>query len=92
MEGANQSVSHSSDLDVGMDVKMNCWGDDTRPTGKERSGRGVCRGRNTGGEKKNWRERTARVEDRGPNPRVDAHVGPSEVEGPHRVRRVYTAA
>jgi hypothetical protein len=37
-------------------------------------------------------ERTARVKDRGPNPRVDAHIGPCEVEWPHRVRRVYAAA
>jgi hypothetical protein len=45
-----------------------------------------------GGRKRGGRKRTAGVEDRGPNPRIDAHVGPSEVERPHRVRRMYAAA
>lgn len=43
------------------------------------------------GEEENW-TRTSRVEHRGPDPRVDAHVGPCEIKRPHRVSGVHAAA
>jgi hypothetical protein len=46
------------------------------------------------GEKRggNRGKRTSRMEHRGPAPRVDAHISPCDVEGPHRMHGMHAAA
>lgn len=45
-----------------------------------------------GGGKGRSKKRTTSVKHGRPCPRVDAHVGPGEIEGPHRVRGMHAAA
>ena len=51
----------------------------------------ATKGDREGGGERTERKRTTGVKHGGPYPRVDAHVGPGEIEGPHRVRGVHAA-